>query len=169
MPKKSYAGDMGLDLSCWGRIAEGVRHDDQRGSSSISPGAIGAEEGRARAAASPKTLGRVLLGPAQPLQERVALGAFLYALRPRRVISALVGTLLVAVLVAVFAFQNGDPVVVRFFHAELHVSLGLALTLSAAAGMIAGLLVCAGALVKKSLTISKLRKRAAAGESTPAR
>lgn len=62
----------------------------------------------------------------------------------------LIGGILVAILVAVFAFQNGEPVVVRFFRAELHVSLGLALTLSAAAGMLAGLLVSLAARVRKS-------------------
>lgn len=77
---------------------------------------------------------------------------------------SLVSSLLVAVLVAVFAFQNGDPVVVRFFRADLHVSLGLALTLAAVAGATAGLLACASVLVRKSLTISALRKRVEAQE-----
>lgn len=66
-------------------------------------------------------------------------------------IPLLVSGLLVAVLVAVFAFQNGEPVVVRFFRAELHASLGLALTLSAAAGMIAGLLVSAAARLRRRM------------------
>ncbi|HLZ07385.1 MAG TPA: LapA family protein [Chloroflexota bacterium] len=73
-------------------------------------------------------------------------------------IPSLVSGLLVAILVAIFAFQNGGPVVVRFFRAELHVSLGLALTLSAAAGMIAGLLLAAAALVRKSMVIATLRR-----------
>lgn len=75
----------------------------------------------------------------------------------------LVSGLLSAVLVAVFAFQNGEPVVVRFFRAELHVSLGLALTLSAALGMLAGLMASAAALIRKGLTISALRRHGAAG------
>ena len=79
-------------------------------------------------------------------------------------ILSLVCSLLAAILVAIFAFQNGGPVVVRFFGAELHVSLGLALTVAAAAGAVAGLLGCAAALVKKSLTIAALRKRVAAAE-----
>jgi uncharacterized integral membrane protein len=78
---------------------------------------------------------------------------------PVSMILSLAGSLLVAVLVAIFAFQNGEPVVVRAFHAQLHVSLGLALTLSAAAGMLAGLLACAPALIKRSLTIAALRRR----------
>ena len=79
-------------------------------------------------------------------------------------ILSLVSSLLVAILVAIFAFQNGTPVVVRFFRAELRVSLGPVLTLAAAAGMVAGLLGSAAALVRKSLTIAALRKRAAIGE-----
>ena len=68
-----------------------------------------------------------------------------------RMILLLAGSLLVAILMTVFAFQNGGPVVVRFFRAEFHVSLGLALMLSAATGMVAGLLACAAALVRMSL------------------
>lgn len=79
-------------------------------------------------------------------------------------IPSLVSSLLVAILVALFAFQNGDSVVVRFFRAELHVSLGLALTLAAAAGMVAGILGCAAVLIRKSLTIAALRKRVDAKE-----
>jgi uncharacterized integral membrane protein len=75
-------------------------------------------------------------------------------------IASLVGGLVLAVLVAVFAFQNGGPVDVRFFHAQLHVSLGLALVLAAAVGMLAGVLMCAAALVSKSLTIARLRRQA---------
>lgn len=75
----------------------------------------------------------------------------------------LASSLLVAILVAVFAFQNSGPVVVRFFRAEIHVSLGLALTLSAVAGMLAGLLASAAALVRKSMTIAALRRHDAAG------
>lgn len=74
-------------------------------------------------------------------------------------IAFLIGGLLIAVLVAVFAFQNGAPVVVRFFRAELHVSLGLALTLSAAAGMLAGLLACAAARLRRSMAAARSRGR----------
>lgn len=78
--------------------------------------------------------------------------------------ASLVSSLLVAILVALFGFQNGDPVVVRFFRAQVHVSLGLALTLAAAAGMVAGLLGCSAVLIRKSMTIAALRKRVDAEE-----
>lgn len=75
-------------------------------------------------------------------------------------IPSLIGALAIAILVAVFAFQNGEPVIVRLFHAQLHVSLGLALVLAAAAGAAAGTLLSLAALVRKGLTIARLRRTA---------
>ena len=73
----------------------------------------------------------------------------------------LISGLVISILVAIFAFQNGEPVIVRFFHAQLHVSLGLALVLAAAAGALAGTLLCLAALVRKGITIARLRRTAA--------
>lgn len=56
-------------------------------------------------------------------------------------IASLIAGLIIAVFVAIFAFQNGEPVVVRFFKAELRVSLGLAIVLACAAGALAGFLL----------------------------
>jgi len=76
-------------------------------------------------------------------------------------IASLIGGLIIAILVAIFAFQNGEPVVVRFFRAELHVSLGLAIVLASAAGALAGVLLSLAALVRKHMATARLRGQAA--------
>lgn len=84
-------------------------------------------------------------------------------------IALLLGGLILAVLVAIFAFQNATPVVVRFFRAELDVSLGLALTLSAAAGALTGLSAAAAALFRKRRTKTALHAQDKAERTPPER
>jgi uncharacterized integral membrane protein len=66
----------------------------------------------------------------------------------------LVGALIIAFVVVVFAVQNAVPIAVKFVVWEFHGSQALILLLTFALGVIMSLLISIPAVIKRSLMIS---------------